>query len=164
MAKELDPNYEPPKDYSVESAILDETVELTAGGSNGKERVIQVPRLQVFKMAQLGSPNTEIADFFGFTTKALTNNFAHELKAGRAAMKLRLRQALIKQAIGPKPQIAALIFLAKNYLKMSDNGLTEELDGESSNVKWSVEFPVFDKPTSLTEDERAELEGNQDES
>jgi hypothetical protein len=147
------------KDFAPLTGIPDETVELTVGGVNGRERAVKVPRRQVYKMAQLGALNGEIADFFGFTKKTLTNHFSYELTAGRATIKVRLRQAMLKQALGPKPNIAALIFLAKNYLSMSDNGLTEKDDEEGAGVNWLIEEAKFTQPLQLSDSERAELDG-----
>lgn len=86
---------------------------------------IPVPREEVFKLAELGCSIAEVADFFGVTEDAIARNFRVELDAGRAHQKKRLRQALMDNAC-KNMNPAVQIFLAKNYLKMSDQGFVDE--------------------------------------
>lgn len=140
-----------PREFSLDETITDEVVCLSAGGANGKDREVLISRKQVFKMAQLGALNKEISDFFGINTRTLTNHFETELRAGRSAIKLRLRQKMLQEALkSAKPNPAILIFLAKNYLAMSDNGMTEDLDTQEG-VEFKVKAPA--KPTTPIQEE-----------
>jgi hypothetical protein len=94
-----------------------------------------VPRDEVFKLAALGCSIPEIANFFGVTEDAIMRNFRVELDAGRADQKMRLRQAMMDNAC-KNMNPAVQIFLAKNYLKMSDAGM---IDDERRVLPWTDE-------------------------
>jgi hypothetical protein len=90
----------------------------------GRGRV-PVPREEVLKLARLGCTLREIAGFFGVTDDAISRNFRDELEVGRADQRIRLRQAMMHNAC-ENMNPALQIFLAKNILHMSDNGITNE--------------------------------------
>ena len=87
----------------------------------GRDNVV-VPPEQVEELAMLGCSSKEIANFFGVTESAMSRNFATELQKGREVLKQRLRRAMLENAIVHK-NAAVQIFLAKNMLGMSDNGM-----------------------------------------
>lgn len=84
-----------------------------------------VPRDEVLKLARLGCTLREISAFFGVTDDAISRNFRDELEAGKADQKIRLRQAMMKNAV-EHMNPALQIFLAKNILGMSDSGINTE--------------------------------------
>jgi hypothetical protein len=84
----------------------------------GRNRVI-VPKDEVFKLAQIGCKNQEIADWFGVDENTLTYNFSEELLKGRENLKQSLRRAQLKLALSGNATM--LIWLGKNILGQSDN-------------------------------------------
>lgn len=90
----------------------------------GRNRV-PVPRDEVLKLARLGCTLREISAFFGVTDDAISRNFRDELEAGKADQKIRLRQAMMKNAC-ENMNPAVQIFLAKNILGMTNDGVNTE--------------------------------------
>ena len=84
-----------------------------------------VPPTEVEKLAQLGCRDRDIANFFGIAEDTLRRNFAHQLARGREQIKINLRRAMLDNAIRNN-NAAVQIFLAKNILGMSDNGMVSE--------------------------------------
>lgn len=73
----------------------------------------------VEKLAALGCNDGEISDFVGINSDTLRYNFQPYLVKGRSELKVKLRRAMINNALGG--QAAIQIFMAKNFLGMSDN-------------------------------------------
>jgi len=84
----------------------------------GRDRAV-VPPEEVFKLAQIGCKDTEIADWFGIDSNTLRYNFSAELTKGRAALNQSLRRAQINTALSGNATM--LIWLGKQYLGQSDN-------------------------------------------
>jgi hypothetical protein len=68
----------------------------------------------------LGCKDVEICDWFGIDGNTLRYNFSVELIKGRESLKQSLRRAMLHNAISNN-NAALQIFLAKNFLGMSDN-------------------------------------------
>lgn len=102
----------------VEATILGKAV--------GRDKTV-VPPDQVAELAGLGCTDNEIAGFFGIKHDTLRYNFTEELQKGRELVKIRLRRAMMTNALD-KYNPAVQIFLAKNLLAMSDNGITSADD------------------------------------
>jgi hypothetical protein len=98
----------------------------------GRDKKI-VPPDEVYKLAALGCKNTEIADWFGVTEEAISRNFDAELTKARAAVKISLRRAMLNNAC-QNNNAALQIFLAKNFLSMSDNPVDSEAN---TPLPWS---------------------------
>ena len=90
----------------------------------GRNQVV-VPPEEVEDLASLGCTNTDIANWFGIDDSTLTYNFKQELIKGRENLKISLRRAMLKNAC-VNLNAAVQIFLAKNMLGMSDNGMTTD--------------------------------------
>ena len=90
----------------------------------GRDNIV-VPPEQVEDLAMLGCSNKEIANFFGVNDGTLGRVFVNELTKGREMLKQRLRRAMLENAIVNK-NAAVQIFLAKNMLGMSDNGMSTD--------------------------------------
>jgi len=110
----------------------------------GRDNVV-IPPEQVEDLATLGCSSKEISNFFGVTESALSRNFASELQKGREMLKQRLRRAMLENAIVHK-NAAVQIFLAKNMLGMSDNGMSTDdnkvlpfTDDELDEIKDNLE-------------------------
>ena len=86
----------------------------------GRAKIV-VPPEEVFKLSNIGCKDIEIAEWFGIKPDTLRYNFAVELLKGRESMKQSLRRAMWNNAIGNNNTVMQ-IFLAKNFLGMSDNG------------------------------------------
>jgi|TARA_B110000908_G_C10027110_1_gene345634 hypothetical protein len=91
------------------------------GAIVGRDKKI-VPPEEVYKLAQIGCKDKEIAEWFGITDNTLRFNFSVELLKGRESMKQSLRRTMWNNAIGMNNTVMQ-IFLAKNFLGMSDNGV-----------------------------------------
>lgn len=89
----------------------------------GRNKVI-IPAEEVFKLAQIGCKNHEIADWFGVDENTLTYNFSVDLLKGRESLKQSLRRAQIKLALNGNATM--LIWLGKNILGQSESPLDSE--------------------------------------
>jgi len=97
---------------------------VVAGLIVGRNNVV-VPPAEVQDLAAIGCTNRDIANWFGITETALTNNFVDYLIKGREDLKITLRRAMLKNAC-VNLNAAVQIFLAKNMLGMSDQGMTTD--------------------------------------
>ena len=77
-----------------------------------------IPPEEVYKLANIGCKDTEIADWFGIDGNTLRYNFSAELTKGRIALNMSLRRAQINTALSGNPTM--LIWLGKQYLGQSD--------------------------------------------
>ena len=83
----------------------------------GREKRV-VPPDEVYKLAELGCTNKEIAEWFMIKEDTLNYNFCDYLTKARAGMKRRLRAMQIKTALSGNATL--LIWLGKQYLGQSD--------------------------------------------
>ena len=90
----------------------------------GRNNIV-VPPQEVEDLAAIGCTNTDIANWFGVTEQAIRYNFSDNLIKGRESLKISLRRAMLKNAC-VNLNAAVQIFLAKNMLGMSDNGMTTD--------------------------------------
>ena len=72
----------------------------------------------VYKLAAIGSTNTEIARWFGIEEQTLRYNFSEILQKGREDVKQSLRMAQLKLALSGNAVM--LIWLGKNLLGQTD--------------------------------------------
>ena len=91
------------------------------GAVVGRDKTV-VPPEEVYKLAQIGCKDKEIAEWFGITDNTLRFNFSVELLKGRESMRQSLRRTMWSNAIGNNNTVMQ-IFQAKNFLGMSDNGV-----------------------------------------
>lgn len=84
----------------------------------GKNRRVITPD-DVYKLAAMGCNDKEIALWFDMDYNTLRYNFSNIIAKGREDLKQTLRHAMIKNALNGNA--ALQIFLAKNFLGMSDN-------------------------------------------
>ena len=87
----------------------------------GRDKKV-IPPEEVYKLAQIGCKDKEIAEWFGINDNTLRFNFSVELIKGRESLKQSLRRAMINNAISHN-NAALQIFLAKNFLGMNDSGV-----------------------------------------
>lgn len=91
-------------------------------GRKRKEIDIKTEEL-VQKLAKIGANDTEIADILGVDQKTVKNNYSEFLRKGRAELKIKLRRKMLQ--VAGKGNVVMLIFLAKNFLKMTDEEMNE---------------------------------------
>ena len=90
----------------------------------GRDQVV-VPPEEVEDLAAIGCTNRDIANWYGINEDTLVYSFKHNLVKGRENLKISLRRAMLKNAC-VNLNAAVQIFLAKNMLGMSDNGMTTD--------------------------------------
>jgi len=90
----------------------------------GRNKVV-VPPEEVEDLASLGCTDRDIARWFGIDENTLRYSFSDNLIKGREDLKISLRRAMLKNAC-VNNNAAVQIFLAKNMLGMSDNGMTTD--------------------------------------
>lgn len=86
-------------------------------GRGMRKRVVNPE--DVYKLAALGHTDKEIATWFDISYDTLQYNFADITRKGREDAKQLLRTAMLRNALSGNA--ALQIFLAKNWLGMSDN-------------------------------------------
>ena len=91
----------------------------------GMRRRVVMPE-DVYKLAALGCNDREIARWFDIAEDTLRYNFADIMEKGRQEAKTQLRNAMLKNALSGNA--ALQIFLAKNWLGMSDNPAAQQDD------------------------------------
>ena len=74
---------------------------------------------QVYELAAIGCNDSEIARWFDVAETTLKDNFRDILAKGREDVKMSLRRAMLKNALGGNAVMQ--IWLSKNMLGMSDN-------------------------------------------
>ena len=137
------------------SNIPDEMVEL----EHTKFGTIKLHRRGIFNMAVNGASVRDIANIFGVSEKTLYRHVAYEMKAGKSFIGPRLKANILRQAMSTdKPNASLVIFAAKNWTDLRDEGRNDELEGEG-NPQWAIKPPVFEHKSTLTESEREEIEG-----
>ena len=83
-----------------------------------------VPPDDVYKLATMGCPDREIAEWYMISESTLRYNFSSYLTKARAQLKQRLRQAQLRTALDGNPTM--LIWLGKNILGQTDNPYNSE--------------------------------------
>jgi len=89
----------------------------------GRRKRVVVPK-DVYNLAVIGCNDREIATWFDINENTLKYNFSSIIAKGREDLKHSLRRAMIKNALGGNA--ALQIFLAKNFLGMSDTPVNSE--------------------------------------
>ena len=103
---------------------VQEGTKIVKGLVIGRNKVV-VPQEEVEDLASLGCTDRDIANWFGVDENTLRYNFSDYLLKGRENLKISLRRAMLKNAC-VNLNAAVQIFLAKNMLGMSDNGMTTD--------------------------------------
>lgn len=77
----------------------------------------------VFKLAQIGCKNEEIADYFNCSAQTIETRFRPELTKGRSELKMSLRRWQLASA--QKGNVVMQIWLGKQMLGQSDRTILE---------------------------------------
>ena len=137
--------------------IPDETISLV----RTKSGTVSLNRRGIYNLAIRGMSVQDIAKCFGVSDNAIYTNFQVEVTSGRAMIGPRLKHNLIREAMREKPNPAILLFALKNFSELTEDGI--KTDGPQNDVPvFNVIPPVFVKSTTLTDSERIELEGTED--
>ena len=91
-------------------------------GRAPKQRI--VPPDEVWKLAEIGCTDREIAQWFQITESTLRYNFSEYIEKGRAALKRRLRAVQLQVAL--QGNASMLIWLGKNILGQTDHPTNTE--------------------------------------
>lgn len=123
----------------------------------GRNKIV-VPPTEVEDLASLGCTDRDIANWFGINEDTLRYSFADNLLKGRENLKISLRRAMLKNAC-VNMNAAVQIFLAKNMLAMSDNGMVTD----NSKVLPFTDDDHKPTPEQLADmrEEYAELDGTE---
>ena len=100
----------------------------------GKNKRVIFPD-DVYKLAELGCNDTEIATWFSMDRNTLLYNFSDVIAKGRESLKHSLRRAMLHNAIKLN-NAAVQIFLSKNLLGMSDN---PSVTADTKPLPWTEE-------------------------
>lgn len=112
----------------------------------GRDKTI-VPPEEVYKLAQIGCKDSEIADWFGVNGETLRYNFKAELTKGREHLKQSLRRAQLDVAINGKNAVM-LIWLGKNILGQTDSPINNT---DLQPLPWYTPEPSEPDVTENTE-------------
>jgi hypothetical protein len=107
-----------------------------------------VPPDEVSALAAMGCPDVEIADWFGITESTLRYNFSGSLTKGRCSLNQSLRKAQIRLALSGNATM--LVWLGKNLLGQSDNGLASNAD---KILPWNDEDDIVKEAIEPTAEE-----------
>jgi hypothetical protein len=99
----------------------------------GRCKRVVVPK-DVYELAVIGCNDREIARWFDIDENTLRYNFSDIIEKGREDLKHTLRRAMITNAL--RGNAALQIFLAKNMLGMSDQGMNSS---ENQPLPWVEE-------------------------
>lgn len=89
----------------------------------GRDKKV-IPPEEVYKLANIGCKDNEIADWFGIDSNTLRYNFSTELTKGRLALNQSLRRAQLAVALNGNPTM--LIFLGKVLLGQREDAIDAE--------------------------------------
>tara|TARA_B110000503_G_scaffold95593_1_gene143919 strand:+ start:228 stop:665 length:438 start_codon:yes stop_codon:yes gene_type:complete len=104
----------PVKGHKAKTLVMGEIAGIRCGWDN-----IVIPPDQVYELAELGLNNKEISRFYNVSDATIARNFVAELQKGREMTKIKLRRAMMHNAI-TNMHASVQIFLAKNILGMAD--------------------------------------------
>jgi len=96
----------------------------------GRDKTV-IPPEEVYKLANIGCKDTEIADWFQIDGNTLRYNFSVELTKGRLALNQSLRRAQLQVALNGNPTM--LIFLGKVLLGQREDSIDIE---ENKILPW----------------------------
>jgi hypothetical protein len=109
----------------------EETVKIEKSGLRPVD--LYLSRAEVFKWASNMASDALVAKMHGVNVETLQKHFKKELDMARAHAKYRLQNRIFEVAVSGQ-NIALLMFCAKNYLNMTDVGLTEPLEGDGNTA------------------------------
>jgi hypothetical protein len=96
----------------------------------GNRKKVVAPQ-DVYELAAIGCNDSEIARWFDVAETTLKTNFSDILAKGREDVKMSLRRAMLKNALGGNAVMQ--IWLSKNLLGMSDNPTNSQ---ENQPLPW----------------------------
>lgn len=91
-------------------------------GRAPRQRII--PPDEVFKLAEIGLNDRDLAEWFDISESTLRYNFSSFLLRARQSLKIKLRRAQLRVALDGNPTM--LIWLGRNMLGQSDNNYSSD--------------------------------------
>ena len=124
-----DPSKTGPKPENKKKLVAVEVYGYEVG--RGLRKKVVTPE-DVYHLAAIGCSDSEIARWFDVAETTLKYNFSEIIAKGREDIKMSLRRAMIKNALGGNAVMQ--IWLSKNWLGMSDNPVNTEANAP---LPWS---------------------------
>ena len=100
----------------------------------GRDKVV-IPEEEFYKLACLHCSWKDLSDFFCVPVGTLRDNFADLYIKGQSVTKQKLRQKMLETALSGDRVM--MIFLAKNWLSMSDTGIQNGSE-EDNMLPWTT--------------------------
>ncbi len=101
-------------------------------GRGNRKRIVSPE--QIYELAAIGCNDSEIARWFDINEATLKYNFREILAKGREDIKMSLRRAMLRNALGGNAVMQ--IWLSKNMLGMSDNPVNSD---DQKPLPWNDE-------------------------
>lgn len=127
--------------------------------SLGGRPEVPIDEALVITFLEVGMPVKKIAAYFNCTTQTLYNRMGNVIKQQNTLFDFELLQKQKELAMAGSEKM--LIHLGKTRLQQSE--VVTNDDDTSGAPEWTVSVPKFEAPKVLTAEERAELEGDDDE-
>ncbi len=93
-------------------------------------------------LAAVGTPQHEIARLHGMGVETLRRHYKTELKNGATKANAKVAESLFRQATGPKPNVAAMIFWLKVRNRWQEPKIENEHLHSGKLVVEHVEKPI----------------------
>lgn len=94
---------------------------------------------EVYKLAQIGCKNEEIADWFGVSSDTISRRFAAELSKGRSDVRMSLRRWQLQAA--ENGNATMLVWLGKQMLGQRDNDILDSTEIKQIEIKVTKHDP-----------------------
>lgn len=117
-------------------SIPDEMVELP----HTKSGLVKLNRRSVFKMATQGWTVVDISKTFGINDQTVAKYLGKEIALGKGTIAPMLKAQILRHAMSSDPKPAILIFAAKAFAGMTEEGLREDIK-QNDTVEFTVRVP-----------------------
>lgn len=127
------------KDFNIDE--LDELMSDVPVQINSKHGPMYISPRMVFKMCSVGWSVSDISRLLCVDDNTLYRLFGDAIQSGKATIGPRIKANVIRQALAyDKPNPTILMFAAKNWAGMSDEGMKDE-DAPKAGVEFTVKKP-----------------------
>lgn len=144
--------------YDEEKVGLDQIVDEVVTIPRTKNGEVTLSRHGIYKLCQRGYTIRDVSGIFGVDELTLKKYFEREIFCGKASLSATLKVHLLREALREKPNPTIFLMALKCWAGINDDGLKQDDVEQTKSTQWNVEVKVVQKPTALTESERAELE------
>lgn len=131
------------KNFNIDD--LDEIMSDTPVQISSKHGPMFISPRMIFKMCSLGWSVTDISKLLCIDDNTLYRLFGDAIQSGKATIGPKIKANVLRQALAfDKPNPTILLFAAKNWAGMSDEGMKDG-DAAQTGVNFTVSLPT--KPT-----------------